>query len=100
MKNFPVRKRRWVPNVSHRNVFLNNVTDSANDVGDVSAHMDVLLGDVNASGRTDSGDVTAVRNRTVSVPDQQTFCFDVNASGRIDSGDVTVTRNASVTVLP
>ena len=81
MKNFPVRKRRWVPNASHRNVFLNNVTDSANDVGDVSAHMDVLLGDVNASGRTDSGDVTAVRNRTVSVPDQQTFCFDVNASG-------------------
>ena len=48
----------------------------------------------------DSGDVTAVRNRTVSIPDQQTFRFDVNASGRIDSGDVTVTRNASVTVLP
>jgi hypothetical protein len=89
-----------VPNASHLNVTLNSVTDSANNVGDVSAHMDVLLGDVNSSGRTDSGDVTAVRNRTVSVPDQQTFWFDVNTSGRIDSGDVTVTRNASVTVLP
>ena len=41
MKNFPVRKRRWVPNASHRNVFLNNVTDSANDVGDVSAQATV-----------------------------------------------------------
>jgi hypothetical protein len=89
-----------VPNASHLNVTLNNVADSANNVGDVSAHMDVLLGGVNSTGRTDSGDVTAVRNNTVSIPDQQTFRFDVNTSGRIDSGDVTVTRNASVTVLP
>jgi hypothetical protein len=89
-----------VPNASHLNVTLNGVTDSANHVGDVSGHMDVLLGDVNSTGRTDSGDVTAVRNKTVSIPDQQTFQFDVNISGRIDSGDVTATRNATVTVLP
>jgi hypothetical protein len=89
-----------VPNASHLSVALNSVTDAAGDVGNVSAHMDVLLGDVNASGRTDSGDVTAVRNHTVAVPDQQTFRFDVNVSGRIDAGDVTATRNASVTVLP
>ena len=89
-----------VPNASHLTVTLNSVTDSANNVGDISAHMDVLLGDVNSSARTDSGDVTAVRNKTVTIPDQQTFRFDVNTSGRIDSGDVTVTRNASVTVLP
>ena len=62
--------------------------------------MHVLLGDVNSTGRTDAGDVTQVRNHTVSIPDQQTFRFDVNNSGRIDAGDVTVTRNASVTVLP
>jgi hypothetical protein len=89
-----------VPNASHLNVTLNTVTDSVGNIGNVSAHMDVLLGDVNFSARTDSGDVTAVRNHTVSIPDQQTFQFDVNTSGRIDSGDVTVTRNASVTVLP
>jgi hypothetical protein len=68
--------------------------------GDVGIRMGVLLGDVNSTGRTDSGDVTQVRNHTVSIPDQQTFRFDVNTSGRIDAGDVTVTRNASVTVLP
>jgi hypothetical protein len=80
---------------------LNDVTDSDGDWSSaVSASMGVLLGDVNGTGRTDSGDVTSVRNHTVSVPDQQSSRYDVNADGRIDAGDVTVTRNSSVTVLP
>jgi dockerin type I repeat protein len=82
-------------------VTLTNVNDSAGHHSDsISATMGVLPGDVNASRRTDAGDVTAVRNKTVSIPDQQTFRFDVNTSGRIDAGDVTATRNATVTVLP
>jgi hypothetical protein len=89
-----------VPNASHLNVTLNGVIDSATNVGNISADMDVLIGDVNASRRTDAGDVTAVRNNTVTIPDQSTCRFDVNASGRIDAGDVTATRNATVTVLP
>jgi hypothetical protein len=92
-----------VPNASHLNVTLNGVTDSANNTGDISAHMDVLLGDVNSTGRTDSGDVTQVRSRTVTIPDTTdpaSFRYDVNSSGRIDAGDVTATRNATVTVLP
>ena len=56
-----------VPNASPLAVTLNSVTDSANNVGDVSAHMDVLLGDVNSTGRTDSGDVTTTRNASVTV---------------------------------
>jgi uncharacterized repeat protein (TIGR01451 family) len=92
-----------VPNASHVNVTLNGVTDSLGHSGSASAHMDVLLGDVNSTGRTDAGDVTQVRNRTVSIPDTTnpaSFRYDVNASGRIDAGDVTTTRNATVTVLP
>jgi hypothetical protein len=89
-----------VPNASHLQVTLVGVSDSLDNFGDISAYMDVLLGDVNSTGRTDSGDVTQVRNKTVSVPDSETFRFDVNASGRTDAGDVTVTRNASVTILP
>jgi hypothetical protein len=92
-----------VPNASHLNVTLNSVIDSANNISNVSAHMDVLFGDVNSSGRTDAGDVTQVRNRTVSIPDTTdpaSFRFDVNTSGRVDAGDVTATRNATVTVLP
>jgi hypothetical protein len=62
--------------------------------------MSILLGDVNASGRTDAGDVTAVRNRTVSIPsDNQTARFDVNVSGRIDAGDVTQVRSAPFRLL-
>jgi hypothetical protein len=92
-----------VPNASHLTVTLHGVTDTALHNGDVSAHMDVLLGDVSLSGRTDAGDVTQVRSRTVTIPvmtDPTSFRYDVNASGRIDAGDVTATRNATVTVLP
>jgi hypothetical protein len=88
-----------VPNAQNITVTLNGVATACNS-GNVSVTMGVLLGDVNATARTDAGDVTAVRNKTVSIPDQQTFRFDVNASGRIDAGDVTTTRNATVTVLP
>jgi hypothetical protein len=89
-----------VTNAQKITVTLLGVNDGTNTY-DVSVQMGVLLGDVNSSGRTDSGDVTAVRNHTVSIPsDDQTARFDVNVSGRIDAGDVTATRNASVTVLP
>jgi hypothetical protein len=93
-----------VPNASHLAVTLNTVADTAGNSGTIGpVHMDVLFGDVSASGRTDAGDVTQVRNRTVSIPvttDPASFRYDVNISGRIDAGDVTATRNATVTVLP
>jgi hypothetical protein len=92
-----------VPNACHVTVSLANVTDSLGNSGPISAKMDVLFGDVSQSGRTDAGDVTQVRNRTVSIPDTtdpNSFKYDVNISGRIDAGDVTATRNATVTVLP
>jgi hypothetical protein len=69
-------------------------------VGNLSVPMDVLVGDVNLSKRTDSGDQTAVRNSSVSVPTASNFRLDVNASGRIESVDQTVVRNVSVTTLP
>jgi hypothetical protein len=89
-----------VPNAQYTSVVLNSVIDGENNSGSVAVPMGVLAGDVNATARTDSGDVTQVRNHTVSIPDQTTLRFDVNASGRIDAGDVTATRNATVTVLP
>jgi hypothetical protein len=89
-----------VPNAQHVVVTLNGVAGGSAILNNLVGRMDVLVGDVNRSHRTDAGDVTQVRNKTVSTPDQTTFQFDVNASGRIDAGDVTVTRNATVTVLP
>jgi hypothetical protein len=91
-----------VPNAQHVVVTLNGIKDasSATVLSNLVGRVDVLVGDVNRSHRTDAGDVTQVRNNTVSIPTAQTFQFDVNASGRIDAGDVTVTRNSTVTVLP
>ena len=80
-------------------VTLVSVNDGTN-IGDVSAPMSILLGDVNASGRTDSGDQTIVRNSSVTIPNNATFRSDVTTSNRIDSGDQTVVRNNSVTILP
>jgi hypothetical protein len=91
-----------IPNQAYTTVTLNGVVVPCFGTlsPSPSATMGLLVGDVNSTKRTDAGDVTAVRNKTVSIPDASTFRFDVNNSGRIDAGDVTTTRNATVTVLP
>jgi hypothetical protein len=90
-----------VTNAQQITVKLSGVTDAVAQVlPDTNVSMGVLFADVNSSKRTDSGDVTVVRNQTVLIPDQSTCRFDVNTDGRIDAGDVTATRNATVTVLP
>ena len=89
-----------VTNVQWITVTLYGVSDGTYS-NDVAVRAGVLLGDVNGSKRADAGDVTAVRNHTVSTPNDSATCrFDVNLSGRTDSGDVTATRNAIVAALP
>ena len=88
-----------VSNAQTLTINLNGLSNGA-DTGNISWPMAVLLGDVNATRRTDAGDVTTVRNQTVAITNQANFRSDVNVSGRIDAGDVTVTRNNTVTVLP
>jgi|GEM_PF-2247770 len=77
-------------------VSVNNGTTTANLV----IPMSVLLGDVNASGSVDSGDVTLVRQQTLQPVTQSNFREDVSANGSIDSGDVTITRQHTLTSLP
>ncbi|MDQ3313263.1 MAG: PKD domain-containing protein, partial [Verrucomicrobiota bacterium] len=90
-----------VSNAQHLIVMLNGVRDSPGAVSNnLPARMDVLLGDVNATGRTDSSDVTLVKQQNAKAPTQTTFRTDVNCSGRIDSSDVKVTQQASGTALP
>ncbi len=84
-------------------VNLSNVTDKLGNTSSVvsSPQMGVLAGDVNASGRTDNGDASVVRNLSGTVPsDNNTARADVNCSGRIDNGDATVIRNDSGNALP
>ena len=89
-----------VPNQQYLTVTLSNVLDSQANTGSVSGTMGVLVGDVNASGRVDSGDVSLVRGQTLQPIDLSNFREDINASGRIDSGDVSVARQQTLTSLP
>ena len=90
-----------VTNAQVITVSLANVYDlEGNFSRAVSASMGVLLGDVNASGRVDSGDVSLVRQQTLQTVDSSNFRADINASGRIDSGDVSIARQQTLTSLP
>ena len=82
-------------------VSLTNVTDSAGNFSSaVPISMGVLLGDVNGSGRVDSGDVSLVRQQTLQTVISSNFQEDINVSGRIDSGDVSIARQQTLTSLP
>jgi dockerin type I repeat protein len=64
-------------------------------VANAAVSMSVLIGDINQSGRVDSGDVFLVQqaNGKALPPAGGTdFKNDVNASGRVDSGDVFLVR--------
>ena len=90
-----------VSNAQTITVRLTNVSDSTGNFSNaVLASMGVLIGDVNASARVDSGDVSVVRQQTLQTVTTSNFREDINASGRIDSGDVSVARQQTLTSLP
>jgi hypothetical protein len=90
-----------VANAQHLFVTLHNVHDEAGRISDtISAPMSVLIGDVNASGRVDSGDVFLVRQQSMQDANASNFRDDITASGRVDSGDVFIAREQTLTSLP
>jgi hypothetical protein len=92
---------RSVVNAQHVVVTLNGVQEIAGaTLNNMVARMDVLLGDVDASGRVDSNDVTLVRQQTLQNLTTSNFRDDVDVSGRIDSNDATIARQQALTSLP
>ena len=96
-----------LPNAQYTTVTLTGVNVPtacpAPFVGNVSGTMGLLVADVNASARVDSGDVSLVRQQTLQPltgPPTGNFREDINASGRIDSGDVSIARQQTLTSLP
>ena len=90
-----------IPNAQHIFVTLNNVQDMTGAVlSNLTSPMDVLLGDVNATGRVDSSDVSLTRQQTLHPVTTSNFRQDPNASGRIDSSDVSIVRQQTLTALP
>jgi hypothetical protein len=90
-----------VANAQRLTVSLSNISDSAGNFSSaISAQMDVLLDDVNASGRVDAADVSLVRQQTLQPITSSNFREDVNVSGRIDAADVSIVRQQTLTSLP
>jgi hypothetical protein len=88
-----------VANAQTFTISLFGVTDGIR-TGDVSVPMSVLLGDVDATGRVDGNDVSAVQSHTRQTTDGTNYQFDVDASGRIDGNDVSTTQGQTRTSLP
>ncbi|MEY2485870.1 MAG: hypothetical protein QOH39_1518 [Verrucomicrobiota bacterium] len=83
---------RSVTNAQHLVVSLDGVQDGAGAIlNNLTARMDVLLADVNASEQVDSGDVFLVQKQNgQALPPVGSADFrrDINENGSIDSGDV------------
>ena len=87
-----------VTNAQTLTINLIGVTGGTNS-GNVAIPMSVLLGDVNSSGRVDSGDVFLTQQQNGQTLGLSNFREDVNASGRIDSGDVFIVQHANPSSL-
>jgi hypothetical protein len=90
-----------VTNAQTIKVSLSNVTDSVGNFSSAtSAQMGVLVGDVDANGRVDGNDVSAVQSHTRQTLNTTNFRYDVNTSGVIDGNDVSITQGQTRTSLP
>ena len=89
-------------NAQYLQVNLNNVSDVlGNTAAAVSSpQMGVLAGDVDANGRVDGNDVSAVQSHTRQSTSGTNYRFDVDANGRIDGNDVSATQGDTRTGLP
>jgi hypothetical protein len=93
---------RSVANAQHLVVTLNGVQDTVGVLNNLSARMDVLVGDVNASHQVDSGDVFLVQKQNgQALPPVGSADFrrDINANGSVDSGDVFTAQKQNPSAL-
>jgi PKD repeat protein len=90
-----------VTNAQHFGARLDGAQDDVGAIlNNLSARMDVLLGDVNASRGVDGNDVSGVQSHTRQPVTSVNFRYDVNASGGIDGNDVSITQGHTRTSLP
>jgi hypothetical protein len=90
-----------VPDQQYLLVTLNGVVDlTTGNVGNVSATMGVLVGDVNASGLVTSGDTNLCKAQALQPVTTANFRNDINASGSITTGDVNIIKQNALHSLP
>src|SRR6185436_15670967 len=85
----------------HLIISLDGVQDaSAHILNGLIGRMDVLVGDVNASGIVTSGDTNLCKAQALQPVTSSNFRNDINASGAITSGDVNLIKQQALTQLP
>jgi PKD repeat protein len=90
-----------VTNAQEFDVSLSGAQDNNGAIlNNLSGRMGVLLGDVDATGRVDGNDVSAVQSHTRQSTDNTNYRFDVDLTGRIDGNDVSTTQGSTRTGLP
>jgi hypothetical protein len=90
-----------VANAQYVTVTLTGINDTVgNSTASLSATMGVLVGDVDATGRVDGNDVSAVQSHTRQTTDDTNYRDDVDTTGRIDGNDVSTTQAQTRTGLP
>jgi hypothetical protein len=89
-----------VSNQQYLTVTLNNVLDSQNNTGNVSAPMGVLIGDTTANGTVNSSDIAQTQSQSGQPVTANNFREDVTVNGSINSSDIGLVQSKSGTALP
>jgi hypothetical protein len=90
-----------VTNAQQITVTLNNMTDSAGNVGNsLSVPMRVLIGDTTNNGFVTSSDVAGVKLQSGSPVTAANFRADIDANGSPNNTDISLVKNFLGTALP
>jgi len=89
-----------VTNAQYITVTLSNTLDAANNMGDVSLQMGVLLGDATADGSVNSADIGQTKSQSGHAVTSSNFREDVTVDGSINSADIGLVKSKSGTALP
>ena len=89
-------------NQSYNSLTLTNVEDSADDHSDtvVTPQWGLLIGDTNADGSVNSGDIGQTKAQSGQTVGTDNFREDLNVDGSINSGDIGLVKAMSGTALP
>lgn len=89
-----------VTNAQNVTVSLTGVVDSTGAIGNFSRTMGVLIGDTNADGSVNSGDIAQTKSRSGQVVGSTNFRSDVTVDGNLNSADIGLVKSKSGTALP
>ena len=91
-----------ITNAQTINVQINGVNSAGADAPatDFTIPMSILIGDTNANGTVNAGDVAQTKGRFGQAVDATNFRSDVNANGALNATDSAIVKQNSGTSLP